>query len=105
KRLWAAFFILAEISLLKPAEQFINDKLDQRKADGLYRALKPENDLVDFCSNDYLGFARSKSLKKLIEEEMRENESRFIGSTGSRLISGNSAYIEELEQQIAAFHG
>lgn len=41
--------------------------------------------LVDFASNDYLGLARS--------------------STGSRLLTGNSVYAENLEDEIAAFHG
>ena len=90
---------------MNQAEKFIQNKLDQRKADGLYRALKTENNLIDFCSNDYLGFARQADLKKLITEEIKAHDSYPIGATGSRLISGNSAYIEALENSIAAFHG
>ncbi|HTI61378.1 8-amino-7-oxononanoate synthase [Mucilaginibacter sp.] len=89
---------------MKPAEKFIKDKLDQRRTDGSYRILKPDNSLVDFCSNDYLGFARSSALKALINRELEENNDKFIGSTGSRLISGNSSYIEDIERQIAKFH-
>ena len=89
---------------MKPAEKFIQDKLDQRRADGSYRTLKPENSLVDFCSNDYLGFARSAALKELIKKELNEYGDKLIGSTGSRLISGNSSYIETLEKEIAIFH-
>jgi len=89
---------------LNPAEKFIKDKLDARRLDGSYRILKQENDLVDFCSNDYLGFARSAALKELIANELRENDIKSIGSTGSRLISGNSSYIEGLEKDIATFH-
>ncbi|MFB9844758.1 aminotransferase class I/II-fold pyridoxal phosphate-dependent enzyme [Mucilaginibacter ginsenosidivorans] len=89
---------------MNPAEKFIKDKLDARRLDGSYRILKPENDLVDFCSNDYLGFARSAALKELIANELRENDIKSIGSTGSRLISGNSSYIENQEKEIAAFH-
>ncbi len=90
---------------MNPAEKFIHNKLDQRQADGLFRALKTENNLIDFCSNDYLGFAREPALKKLIAEEMHLHTNYPIGATGSRLISGNSAYIEELESSVAAFHG
>lgn len=90
---------------MNTAEQFLKDKLDQRRADGLLRTLKPENNLVDFCSNDYLGLARNQTLKNWIEEEMHTNDGHFIGSTGSRLLSGNSIYIEDLEMDIAAFHG
>ncbi|HJP64003.1 MAG TPA: 8-amino-7-oxononanoate synthase [Mucilaginibacter sp.] len=89
---------------MKPAEKFIQDKLDQRRTDGSYRTLKSENSLVDFCSNDYLGFARSAALKELIKKELEEYGDQLIGSTGSRLISGNSSYIENLEKEIAIFH-
>jgi len=89
---------------LKPAEKFIKDKLDQRREDGSLRSLTPGNNLVDFCSNDYLGFARSSVLKELITDEMKANNDYFIGSTGSRLLSGNSNYIEDLEKEIAGYH-
>jgi len=44
------------------ANDYLKNKLDERKAAGIYRSLKPENNLIDFCSNDYLGFARSSRL-------------------------------------------
>jgi 8-amino-7-oxononanoate synthase len=50
---------------LKAAERFIEKRLDERRSAGNYRALKTQNNLVDFCSNDYLGFARSAVLKEL----------------------------------------
>jgi 8-amino-7-oxononanoate synthase len=89
---------------LNPSEKFINEKLDERRANGTYRTLKPESSLVDFCSNDYLGFARSPVLKQLIKEEADTNDRALNGSTGSRLLSGNLAYTETLEQYIADFH-
>jgi 8-amino-7-oxononanoate synthase len=89
---------------LSSAEDFIKTRLNERKANGTYRTLKSERSLVDFCSNDYLGFARSKLLKELIEKEIIANPGALNGSTGSRLLSGNTTYTEELEQSIAAFH-
>ena len=89
---------------MNPAEQFIKTRLEQREADGTYRKLRPENSLVDFCSNDYLGFARSLVLKKWIEEEISTYSNALNGSTGSRLISGNLIYTESLEQGIANCH-
>lgn len=86
------------------AEKFIREKLDERRENGSYRTLKPENNLVDFCSNDYLGFARSSTLKKWIDDEIATNQNVLNGSTGSRLLSGNLAYTESLEQQIADYH-
>lgn len=79
-------------------------KLGERNASGILRTLKPENGLVDFCSNDYLGFARSATLKQRIAEEIASYPDSLNGSTGSRLLSGNLSYAEELEQHIAQFH-
>lgn len=82
------------------AENYIKNRLSDRQQSGSYRTLKPENKLVDFCSNDYLGFARSPFFKSKIDKEI-SNNSNLNGSTGSRLISGNLAYTETLEKEIA----
>jgi 8-amino-7-oxononanoate synthase len=101
----AAFVIFTQIySPLKSANTYIKSKLDERTSSGIYRALKPESNLIDFCSNDYLGFARSSALRKSISREISSYPHNLNGSTGSRLISGNLIYTENLEQQIAAFH-
>ncbi|MDB5023355.1 MAG: pyridoxal phosphate-dependent aminotransferase family protein [Mucilaginibacter sp.] len=89
---------------MNSSEKFIKEKLDQRQSNGTYRTLKPESSLVDFCSNDYLGFARSPVLKHWVEKEVEANDRALNGSTGSRLLSGNLAYTETLEQEIADFH-
>ncbi len=83
----------------------MEQRLNERRSAGNYRILKQESALLDFCSNDYLGFARSTVLKSKIEEEITQNRNAPNGATGSRLISGNSAYAEELEKHIAGFHG
>lgn len=56
--------------------------------------------MVDFCSNDYLGFSRLLP-SKLKSYPFTEDK---LGSTGSRLISGNSEFYEKLERKIASFH-
>jgi 8-amino-7-oxononanoate synthase len=89
---------------LKSAETFIEQRLAERQAAGSYRVLKPENLLVDFCSNDYLGFARSSALKSKIDNEINALHLTLNGSTGSRLLSGNLRYTEDLENEIASFH-
>ncbi|BAU54514.1 8-amino-7-oxononanoate synthase 2 [Mucilaginibacter gotjawali] len=71
---------------------------------GNFRFLRSTNTLVDFCSNDYLGFARSLALKNSTEAEMKNIESVSNGSTGSRLLSGNSDYALRLEENIASLH-
>ena len=86
------------------AEDFIQKKLNERLQQGNFRVLKTVSGLVDFCSNDYLGFARSEKLKALVEAEIQHYPNYLNGSGGSRLLTGNTAFTEELEQQIANFH-
>jgi 8-amino-7-oxononanoate synthase len=40
----------------------------------------------------------------LVQEEIFTRNFKFVGATGSRLLSGNSAYVETIEREIAAFH-
>lgn len=66
------------------------------------RRLHLPSDLPDFASNDYLGLSRSPLfLSKTYAETERLQR---IGSTGSRLLTGNSPYAMELEERIAQFH-
>lgn len=89
---------------MNPAEDFLKRKLQERQQAGNYRELKPENGLVDFCSNDYLGFARSTVLKQSITHEVNTHPLSLNGAAGSRLLSGNIKYAEDLENQIATYH-
>ncbi|UEG51951.1 8-amino-7-oxononanoate synthase [Mucilaginibacter daejeonensis] len=86
------------------AHDLIRQKLEQREQAGSYRKLRTAGTLIDLCSNDYLGFARSAELKAMVEEEIVRNPDQGNGSGGSRLLSGNTAYTEELEQWIATYH-
>jgi len=69
-------------------------KLAERKEKGSLRSLSLFDGLIDFCSNDYLGMARNEA-----------PSSSCSGSTGSRLISGNSPEAESSEQILAGFFG
>ncbi len=89
---------------MKSAEQTMLSFLQKREADLSIRKLANKDHLVDFCSNDYLGFSRSVLLKHRVEEEAKHFHFHKQGATGSRLISGNSEYIEHLEKKIADFH-
>ena len=77
--------------------------LDERKKQHLLRTLPLPPEGVDFYSNDYLGLAQSQNLSLAIEEECR-NAPKLNGATGSRLLSGNSTYAEDVENEIANFH-
>lgn len=84
-----------------PAENHLKSRLEKRASDDALRKLTQHRLPVDFCSNDYLGFARSKTLRKNIDNYAAKNG---IGSTGSRLLTGNSPLVEELERFIADYH-
>jgi 8-amino-7-oxononanoate synthase len=85
----------------------LEEKLLKRKRKGNLRRLQIVPPLLDFSSNDYLGLARSSLLTSMVEEEVaRKAKGRSpFGSTGSRLLTGNSAYAQELENRLAQFHG
>jgi 8-amino-7-oxononanoate synthase len=87
------------------AEQGLAAALQQRRRDHQLRSLSMPQEGIDFCSNDYLGLARSERLRDLIEQQSETWGGVPNGSTGSRLISGNSALAETLEQELADFHG
>jgi 8-amino-7-oxononanoate synthase len=87
------------------AEAFLIERLEERKQNGLLRKLSQTKDLVDFSSNDYLGLARCKELGQQLQKAVLLYPDAILGSTGSRLLSGNSEFAEKLEQDIAAFHG
>jgi len=79
-------------------------KLDTRAKDKTLRVLAAPNNLVDFSSNDYLGFAQNESLfSKIFQVVLRENISQN-GATGSRLITGNHKLYPILEEYLAKFH-
>ncbi|PBQ32401.1 8-amino-7-oxononanoate synthase [Sphingobacteriaceae bacterium] len=90
-------------TLLKNATEKLQEALDKRIKDSLIRSLQVNENLSDFCSNDYLSFARSEKIKKSVEEILHKH-SYLSGATGSRSISGNTDYAEILEKKIAAFH-
>ncbi|MCC9134966.1 aminotransferase class I/II-fold pyridoxal phosphate-dependent enzyme [Pontibacter silvestris] len=82
----------------------LQQKLAERAAQGNLRQLRTTANLVDFCSNDYLGLARSTKLRDLIKAEEQRYNYLPSGATGSRLLSGNHLLFEELEKTVATFH-
>jgi 8-amino-7-oxononanoate synthase len=83
--------------------KYILQKINSRKSEGNFRSLKTVEGKIDLTSNDYLGIARDKDFYAMVDAEVRQMQMQS-GSTGSRLLSGNSAYAEALEKQIASFH-
>lgn len=87
--------------------QLLINKLNKRLEQGNLRQLHLQQGLIDFASNDHLGLARSVRMSKLIQQELDEYPHHLnkFGSTGSRLLTGNAKYAEDLEEKIAHFHG
>lgn len=89
---------------MKVINTFIQARLNTRKNTNSLRQLSVNNALIDFSSNDYLGFSHSPELKTIYFEALKNHPHYPLGSTGSRLLSGNNDFIEALENEIAAFH-
>ncbi len=78
------------------------EKLIARQRAGTLRSLPVPTEGIDFYSNDYLGLSRNADLQRAIAKEISDN-SLSHGSTGSRLLSGNSSYAMNLEKTLAAY--
>ncbi|MBF0122985.1 MAG: 8-amino-7-oxononanoate synthase [Candidatus Omnitrophica bacterium] len=87
-------------------------ELDRIRDKGLYRTLRTVSSsqgreivvdgkrVLNFCSNDYLGLA---SDQRLIEAAERAMGSFGFGAGASRLVCGNQAEHEFLEQELSVF--
>lgn len=82
----------------------LQQKLDTRKANHALRQLGKQSHLIDFSSNDYLGFSKSKALFEKAHRYIIDNEFIQNGATGSRLLSGNHSLYSIVEQQLCEFH-
>lgn len=83
----------------------LQDLLDRRRKNSTLRNLTlPNARQIDFSSNDFLSLSTSPQLKSLYLEEFQK-ANLPLGSGGSRLLDGNSVYAEQLECDIARFHG
>ena len=84
-------------------DKTLREKLLQRSEGNLLRELQVADGLIDFCSNDYLGFARSEKLAEQIVSAKVDGVINLVGSGASRLISGNNHLIERIESEVAEF--
>ena len=69
---------------------------------------KAEGGIVDFSSNDYLGLAHSLAQHQFVQSKYNaytaSHQPPYLGSTGSRLLSGNSKLALHLEKFLAQVH-
>src|SRR5689334_24847616 len=66
------------------------------------RRLMPRDDLVNFCSNDYLGLSGHPEVVRAFADAALKHG---VGSSASHLVSGHTREHEVLEEALAAFTG
>ncbi|MCR4033177.1 MULTISPECIES: aminotransferase class I/II-fold pyridoxal phosphate-dependent enzyme [Flavobacterium] len=88
---------------MKIAEN-LKQKIENCKQNNSFRKLPVFNNVVDFSSNDYIGFSKSEVIFKNAHACLLENDMFQNGATGSRLISGNHSLYSITEDFLAQFH-
>lgn len=89
---------------MKQLPENLSKKLETRIQNNSLRQLPGASHLLDFASNDYLGFSLSKSVFETTHHYLVENGFTQNGATGSRLLSGNHQVYQETESYISQFH-
>lgn len=90
--------------------EFFANAIKQRKEELLYRnpvnsdaisstkIIRENSKLISFCSNDYLGLAHNKKVKKAAIKTIKKFG---VGASSSRYISGNNSLYQKLESEIS----
>ncbi len=89
---------------MKQFPKSLQQKIQHREQNNALRKLPIANDLIDFASNDYLGFANSIAIFDKAHNYLLDNNIKINGATGSRLLSGNHNLYQIAEDFIAKFH-
>ena len=83
--------------------------LDARRRDHALLIIKKniwkDGNAVDFSSNDTLALGASGHLRTKFNQELERHPDLPIGASSSRVMDGNSEYLEIVEEEIAQFHG
>ncbi|CAL2076026.1 8-amino-7-oxononanoate synthase [Tenacibaculum dicentrarchi] len=82
----------------------LTQKLLHRIENNSLRTLGQKNTLIDFSSNDYLGFAKSEAIFNKTHQFLIDNSILQNGATGSRLLSGNHHLYNSIEKELSKFH-
>lgn len=89
---------------MKSLPKKLQQKLDERTVSNALRQLGVQNDLIDFSSNDYLGFSSNKEIFNASHNALLDLDITQNGATGSRLLSGNHKLYETTEKMLSKFH-
>ena len=99
---------------MKSMDAILQAQLDQRRAEHLYRTrlnvasgcsstLEVDgSELVNFCSNDYLGLAAHPDINLALKKAV---DQYGTGSGASHLVSGHSTVHQQLEEQLQSLPG
>lgn len=79
-------------------------KLTARIESDALRTLPETTELIDFSSNDYLGFSRNKHIYDRAHGILKTAGFSKNGATGSRLLSGNHPLYKQAEIYVAEAH-
>ena len=103
--------VFADTQLVTDKSSFILEALNNRKALNLFRRLRTIDPIdevtvnlegktvINFSSNDYLGFSKHPALKKRAIDYVKKYGA---GSTASRLICGSLPFFDDIEEKLAA---
>jgi 8-amino-7-oxononanoate synthase len=95
---------------LTPYESHGNTDTDKTgpSSSGTVSTTTTSTTFIDFSSNDYLGLAHSIQQQQKVHDayyqQLPYHQKCFLGSTGSRLLTGDSVYAHSLEQRLAKYH-
>jgi len=82
----------------------LTQKIENSRQHNSLKKLPVFNNVVDFSSNDYIGFSKSEVIFRNVHAYLLENEIFQNGATGTRLVSGNHSLYHIAEDFIAQFH-
>ncbi|WP_406685458.1 pyridoxal phosphate-dependent aminotransferase family protein [Seonamhaeicola sp. MEBiC1930] len=89
---------------MKNLPKKLQKKLVERKANNALRTLETKSNLVDFSSNDYLGFSKNEHIFDNAHNYLAGHNIKQNGATGSRLLSGNHGLYPVVESILEGFH-
>lgn len=70
-----------------------------------FRTFRPQTQLLNLSSNDYLGLADDEALKDEFLNKYQHDKDYRFGASSSRLLTGNFKAHEALEQTLARLYG
>ncbi len=82
----------------------LSQKLQKRSSDNALRTLSDTSNLIDFSSNDYLGFSNHSEIQEHATALTTELKLKQKGAGGSRLLTGNHELFGITEALIASCH-